>query len=172
MAVNTARSGIGGESAKLHWLDHVRDILSERFREPVTMACIAREVGVHRVYLSAAFRKRHGCTARAFVRTLRLNLAKERLAHSGDTLRRIASACGFCDQGAFSKTFKQDTGLTPSAYRLQFQNSIVPEPDVLPISPRSPDLLNKAFCTSAAHLVEVSLALPAETSGGSNPMQK
>lgn len=85
------------------------------------MSRIAVEVGVHRVYLSAAFRKRHGCTARDFVRSLRVDLARQRLVHSEDTLRRIASECGFYDQGAFSKTFKQDMGVTPSAYRLMFR---------------------------------------------------
>jgi AraC-like DNA-binding protein len=105
----------------VNWLDHVRDILSERFREPLTMGRIAAEVGVHRVYLSAAFRKRHGCSAREFVRSLRVDLAKERLAHSEDALRRIASDCGFYDQGAFSKMFKREMGITPSAYRLMFR---------------------------------------------------
>jgi transcriptional regulator GlxA family with amidase domain len=108
---------------QMHWLDLVREILRERIRKPLTMRRIAVEVGVHRVYLSAAFRKRHGCTAREFVRSLRMDLARERLVHSEDALRRIASDCGFYDQGALSKTFKQETGLTPSAYRLKFRHS-------------------------------------------------
>jgi AraC-like DNA-binding protein len=117
------------------WLDRVLEILRERFCEPLTMAQVAREVGVHRVYLSAAFRKRYGCTARDFVRALRIDLARERFLHSEDTLRRIASACGFYDQGAFTKTFKQETGLTPGAYRLTFRHSIKSSPTAVATLP-------------------------------------
>ena len=103
------------------WLDRVHDILSERFRERLIMARIAHEVGVHPVYLSATFRKRYGYTMSACVHTLRMNLAKERLRQSEDTIRCIARTCGFYDQGAFAKAFKEDAGATPGAYRLRFR---------------------------------------------------
>ena len=43
------------------WLKKVREILHDRYREPVALRNLAEEAGVHPVHLARAFRKQYGC---------------------------------------------------------------------------------------------------------------
>jgi len=60
LLVESQRAGI--ERGRPLWLHHVEDLLQERFREPLTLAAIAAEVGVDASQLSSAFRRVHGRT--------------------------------------------------------------------------------------------------------------
>jgi len=60
-----------------------------------------------------------------FVNTHRLAEAKSRLRspeHARENIATIAYACGFASLGPFGRAFKEDTGLTPTAYRKAHQN--------------------------------------------------
>ena len=94
-----------------------REILSERFREPLRIGVVAEEVGVHPSSLARAFHHHYGCTPGEFVRRLRVDLASRRLAKPGISLASIAREAGFSDQSHFSRTFKRLTGMTPGAFR-------------------------------------------------------
>ena len=48
---------------------------------------------------------------------LRVEFACGRMVDGNTTLAEIASDAGFSDQPHFSRTFKQETGLTPAEYR-------------------------------------------------------
>ena len=51
--------------------------------------------------------------------TLRLEKAKELLAHSDMSVDEISTAVGYLNSSSFRRKFKQETGLTPSQYRLK-----------------------------------------------------
>jgi len=60
-----------------------------------------------------------------FVNSHRLAEAKRQLRaheHASDNIATIAFACGFASLGPFGRAFKEDTGLTPTAYRKAHQN--------------------------------------------------
>ena len=48
---------------------------------------------------------------------VRIDAACERLSLSGEPIAQIALACGYSDQSAFSRQFKQAVGISPLAYR-------------------------------------------------------
>ena len=104
-------------SAKPGWLLRAVDILHERSSEPLRMADIALEVGVHPVHLSRTFSLRYGCTMGEYLRRLRVEAARSELAGSGKPLSTIAFEAGFCDQAHFTRVFKELVGVTPGAYR-------------------------------------------------------
>jgi len=99
------------------WLQQARDLLHERFADPLTLEEIAGAVGVHPVHLARVFRRRYRCTLGDYVRQLRVNFACHRLSFSHDPLLEIALAAGFSDQSQFCRTFRRLTGMTPGEFR-------------------------------------------------------
>lgn len=103
------------------WLARAEELVRAQFREPLTLTGIASAVGAHPAHLSAAFHKTYGCTVGEYVRRLRVEFARGRLAGTDAPIIKIALAAGFYDQSHFSRTFKRHTGLTPAAYRATFR---------------------------------------------------
>jgi len=99
------------------WLQQARDHLHARFTERLTLAELARDVGVHPVHLAQVFHKSYQCTVGDYVRQLRIEYACHELAASETPIIQIALAAGFCDQSHFSRTFKRLVGVAPSQYR-------------------------------------------------------
>ena len=99
------------------WLEQARDILHEQFADNLTLACIAKMVGVHPVYLASSYRKKYHCTIGDYRQRLRIEFACSELSKSHSSLAQIALAAGFANQAHFSKTFKRLTGTTPARYR-------------------------------------------------------
>jgi AraC family transcriptional regulator len=104
------------------WLQLAMALIDERFREPLSLATVAKAVGVHPVHLARTFRRVHQTTFAAHVRQLRIDFARRQLVGSAD-LSDIAYASGFCDQSHFSRCFKRHTGLTPAEYRALAANA-------------------------------------------------
>lgn len=94
-----------------------RELLSDRFTEPLRIGEVAYEVGVHPSSLARAFQHHYHCTPGEFVRRLRVDLAARRLALPEASLASIARETGFSDQSHLSRTFKGATGMTPGAFR-------------------------------------------------------
>ena len=83
-------------------LEQVRDILHEQFSESMTLADIAKLVGVHPVYLASSFRKEYQCTIGDYRRRLRVDFACREISKSQASLAQIALAAGFANQAHFS----------------------------------------------------------------------
>jgi AraC family transcriptional regulator len=98
------------------WLLVAMALIEERFREPLSLAAVAKSAGVHPVHLARTFRRVHQTTVAAYVRQLRVDFARSLLGGPAG-LSDIACAAGFCDQSHFSRCFKRHTGLTPAEYR-------------------------------------------------------
>lgn len=99
------------------WLRQARDLLCERFAERLTLADVAKTVGVHPVHLAQTFHKTYDCTVGDFVRQLRIEYACRQLATTELPIVDIALTAGFCDQSHFTRTFKRCTRVAPSQYR-------------------------------------------------------
>lgn len=112
--------GIGTTPA---WLRQAREMLIEHFSETLKLTQIAAKVGVHPVYLAAAFRQKFGVTIGEFVRKLRIEHACAELNKEDLPLSAIALQAGFADQSHFSKVFKSYVGMTPREYRTFIRGS-------------------------------------------------
>jgi AraC family transcriptional regulator len=99
------------------WLASAFDLVRARFREPLTLSAVAESVGVHPAHLARVFRRFHGCTLGAHVRTLRIEYACQCLTSSAASLAQIALAAGFSDQSHFSNAFRRSMGMPPAAFR-------------------------------------------------------
>lgn len=108
------------ETKSPRWLERARELLHMRVRETLTHDEVAREVGVHPVYLATLFRRHFRCTIGEYVRGLRIEFAASQLVSSDQSLCEIGLAAGFSDQSHFSKVFKRHTGMSPGSFRAHF----------------------------------------------------
>ena len=105
------------------WLAQALELLREQFSEQLTLAQVARSVGVHPIHLARGFRRYCRCTVGEYIRQLRIEHACHELCVSDASLAAIASAAGFSDQSHFSRTFKRLMAMTPAQYRAAFSRA-------------------------------------------------
>ena len=65
-----------------------------------------------------------GLSPGQYISSLRLQLAKKLLRETSESVLSIALSCGFNSSAYFSRVFKKDAGMTPSAYRKQQQKQV------------------------------------------------
>jgi AraC family transcriptional regulator len=111
--------GPSEEASATPSLARVRDLLHDRFKEPLSLAEIARTADLSLIQLARHFRRRFGHSPAAYIRNLRLAYACERLASSSVPIVDLAQELGFFDQSHFCHSFRKHFGLSPTAYRQQ-----------------------------------------------------
>jgi AraC family transcriptional regulator len=97
------------------WLGAIVERLREV--EPVSLAELAHESGVHPSTLARVFRRFHGCSLGEYRRSVRVERALASLRASDATLAEIAARCGFADQSHLTRALRAAVGLPPAAYR-------------------------------------------------------
>ncbi|NRA30035.1 MAG: AraC family transcriptional regulator [Parvularculaceae bacterium] len=94
--------------------------------EGLTVRSLAERLGMQEHQLRPLINQQLGYRNFAtFVNEHRLAEAKKRLRaaeHASENIATIAYACGFGSLGPFGRAFKENTGLTPTAYRKAHQN--------------------------------------------------
>ena len=96
----------------------VRELLAERFAEPLTLVDIGLAVNVSRFHLARAFRRYTGTTIHGYRTSLRLRAAADLLVDSnGSDLATIAHVTGFASHSHLTDAFRRYFGLPPSLAR-------------------------------------------------------
>lgn len=104
------------------WLGRVQAMIEEGKGRPPTVTELAREAGVHPVYLTRAFRRFRGQTPGAMLRRARARRAAAMLARSREAIASIALECGFADQASFTRAFARATSMSPQAFRRRWRH--------------------------------------------------
>lgn len=91
--------------------------LEQHYRHRVSRRQVARATGVSEDHLSRLLHRELGVPLWEYLTRLRVQRAKERLRHSGDSVQAVACAVGFHDRAYFSRVFRKVTGVAPHAYR-------------------------------------------------------
>ena len=99
------------------WLSVVRELLHQHLDRPLRVADLARRVGVHRVHLGRVFQAQYGVPLREYHRRLRIEWAARQLVENDVSVGDLAQRAGFSDQAHFTRFFKRQLGMTPTAYR-------------------------------------------------------
>ena len=96
----------------------LKKYLEELYRKPITGADISRQFGFVPSYISRIFRQNFGYSPAQYITLLRIDEAKRLMREQPDMLiKEVAMLVGFKDQNHFSKAFKKETGVWPTAYR-------------------------------------------------------
>ena len=102
--------------------------VKERIRrgkmKPTSVAEISSEFGYSGDYLNRIFKARLGIGLKQYIDTVRLDVIKQELLISGDSLAQIAEKCGFSEYKYFLKYFKYHAGMSPSEYKETYYEAI------------------------------------------------
>ena len=85
--------------------------------EDVSLAALAGQAGLSAFHLHRVFSATAGETPKQFTQRLRLGRAAAMLLTSDDSVLDIALACGFQSHEVFTRAFRKNFGIAPSAYR-------------------------------------------------------
>ena len=88
--------------------------------DSLSLAQLAKQIGYSSNQLSQVINQETQSNFFTFVNTYRINAVKEKLADTSldhFTILALAFECGFRSKASFNKIFKEQTGLTPSAFR-------------------------------------------------------
>ncbi len=87
------------------------------YADPISRADLARHVALSDDYLTFCFRQELGVTPIAYINRFRVNQAKQLLTDTHKSITEIALDVGFSDSSYFSRIFRRQVGLSPTAYR-------------------------------------------------------
>lgn len=93
-----------------------REILLERYRNPPSVAALAREVGLNVRKLNVGFRRAFGMTVHAFLQEHRLQVAYQQIADGELNISQVAYGVGYAP-AHFATIFRRRFGLSPSELR-------------------------------------------------------
>ena len=115
------RQFAAGDPALRQVLAMVRHI-AEHFREPLTVADVARTVRLHPNYAMAQFRKVVHTTMVDYLTRCRLAEARRLLVTTGLPVADVAAESGFSSVSRFYTAFGDVCGMPPAAYRRENQH--------------------------------------------------
>jgi AraC family transcriptional activator of pobA len=91
--------------------------IEARFREPISLADVAADVGLTPAHLTTVVRRKTGRTVQAWIAERRMAEARRLLAGTDLTVEAIGAAVGFRDPSYFVRRFRRAHGATPLAWR-------------------------------------------------------
>ncbi len=104
-------------STKPIWLDHVREMIEDRWNEFIALDELAAEFNVHPVTISKYFKKYYQVSLGDYMRKVKIKNAIHLLHHTNLSLTEIAFTCGFSDQSHMTRMFKLYVAITPKYMR-------------------------------------------------------
>jgi AraC family transcriptional regulator len=102
-------------------LRQVRAYIEANIGAKIHIADLAARAHLSTAHFARSFKKSAGMSPQAYVMSLRIQQAQALMLTSNDSLARIASECGLCDQAHFSRVFRRLVGRTPRDWRRQGQ---------------------------------------------------
>jgi len=110
---NISRSG----KQKTQLLQAARRYIEQNYASEITVALLARQIGVNPDYLGKLFKKEHGESINSYINRVRIQNAIALFQTTLLNISEVADAVGFRDQTYFSSVFKKIVGDTPSSFR-------------------------------------------------------
>lgn len=105
------------KSKRSAFISRVMSYVDAHYAEDITSTDAAADYGIDKSDFCRRFRAAFGTTFSLYLSAYRVDRAKKLLAETNAPIASIVGAVGFADFSYFSKTFRENTGMTPSAYR-------------------------------------------------------
>lgn len=98
----------------------LQEYMEHHYAEPLTLAQLAKFVGLGQRTLLRRFRAATGDSPIMYLQRMRIEAARRKLELSDGSIEQIAWQVGYEDTSSFSRLFKKMTAMTPGAYRKKF----------------------------------------------------
>lgn len=98
-------------------VEAVKILLARHFREPLTLADVARQVHTSPFHLCRLFRRETGVSLHVYRTQLRLRAGLARLAEGAVDLTELALTLGFAHHSHFTNAFRRSFGFPPTMAR-------------------------------------------------------
>lgn len=99
----------------------VLTFLEENYGEPITLSQVAEIAKMSRGYFCSCFQKVTGRNFTEYLNQIRIAKAAELLLQSDDSVTDIAFQVGFVDMSYFSRVFRKEKGISPTAFRKEYR---------------------------------------------------
>ena len=128
--VKSALNTIGINGVKHNFARSVSDTSFypfDRFKSCILTAALCKNTkhSVDPFYVSRVLKEKKGQTLRQYIISHRLKLSLKLLEATDKSVAEIAGECGFTDASYFTKTFRQNFGMTPKDYRNQYKQDFI-----------------------------------------------
>ena len=105
------------KSSDIDRIYHAREILLKDIEHPPSLLALAKLVGLNDYKLKLGFRHCFGTTVFGYLRSHRLEQARQLLVETNLSVSEIARTVGYSSLSRFGAAFKQQFGINPSACR-------------------------------------------------------
>lgn len=92
-------------------------VVEDRLDGPIRVSDLAEEAGLSRAHFSRAFTRSFAAPPRDYILSRRIARARTMLTDTDLSASQIAMRCGFANPSHLTTSFRQEIGLTPTAYR-------------------------------------------------------
>lgn len=96
---------------------HAKNYISRHMHDKISVADMAKHIGVSADYLSALFSRTEKKTITRYILDERLLMCENMLKYSDYTIQEISAYFAFASQSHFTKLFRETHNMTPSEYR-------------------------------------------------------
>lgn len=96
--------------------------IEKHFDEKIKISFLANISNYSERQFIRVFKEAFNSTPTEYIINIRIKNAKQLLAASNYSITEIAYRCGFSDSNYFSRTFKKETGISPTHYRSSAYN--------------------------------------------------
>lgn len=93
------------------------DYIYYHLHEKITLQTLADAVGLTPNYLASLFKKEKGVTVQQYIRSRRIEAAKNMLLYSDYSATEISAFLSFSSTSHFIRIFREETGMTPKQYQ-------------------------------------------------------
>ncbi len=100
-----------------NYVQQALSYISQNYYNPIKVTDVAAYVCINRSYLYTLFQKEIGMSPQQYLTSFRIAKAVELLQLTSLPIESIAISCGYSDPLVFSKAFRQEKGVSPSAFR-------------------------------------------------------
>lgn len=122
----------GGEGREDDLFIRIRGYIDRHVSEGTTIGDISREFCMEYKYLSRLFSKRYGIHLKRYINRRRIEHASDLIATTDMNMSQIAEQSGFSTLHHMERAFREILGVSPSAYRNNFQHSYAVSFDAFP----------------------------------------
>jgi AraC-like DNA-binding protein len=108
------------EAERAHLIRKAIDFMQRNLEEGITIADVAQQVALSPTYFGIVFTEQMGRSPIEFLTDMRIERAREYLAHTSMSVMDVCVALGY-NPSYFNRLYKQKTGLTPGQYIRRFR---------------------------------------------------